>query len=215
MLPCQLATQPSQHVPQALLDNKTFTYSKRPLKLLCCCPQDEIQREETTANVKFLFVDCGPLKQMLTAHCQLWRSKLTNLLNNLAATELRSLHDHFRWGQPSEGRHWKMGMLGAHIVGPCTPSWLAASCWPAHACCSNCPALYGIGCCITGVLRPYLLHLDTGLPLSHWPRPHRTWSSWQRLCPSTRSLWMTRPELLDALSHLGKLTTGMGPVWVC
>lgn len=64
--------------------------------LLHACLQDEIQREETTANVKFLFVDCGPLKQMLTAHCQLWRSKLTSLLNNLAATELRSLHDHFR-----------------------------------------------------------------------------------------------------------------------
>lgn len=64
--------------------------------VLLCHLQDEIQREETTANVKFLFVDCGPLKQMLTAHCQLWRNKLTTLLNNLAATELRSLHDHFR-----------------------------------------------------------------------------------------------------------------------
>jgi hypothetical protein len=65
--------------------------------VLCwCCLQDEIQREETTANVKFLFVDCGPLKQMLTAHCQLWRNKLTTLLNSLAATELRYLHEHFR-----------------------------------------------------------------------------------------------------------------------
>lgn len=66
------------------------------LNTVLCCLQDEVEREETTANVKFLFVDCGPLKQMLTAHCQLWRNKLTNLLNNLAATELRSLHDHFR-----------------------------------------------------------------------------------------------------------------------
>lgn len=58
--------------------------------------QDEIQHEETTANVKFLFIDCGPLKQTLTAHCELWKTKLTNLLNNLAAAELRSLHDYFR-----------------------------------------------------------------------------------------------------------------------
>lgn len=72
--------------------------------LLCChlfpsaphTSQDDIQHEETTANVRFLFVDCGPLKQMLTAHCQLWKSKLSNLLNNLAAAELKSLHDYFR-----------------------------------------------------------------------------------------------------------------------
>lgn len=80
--------------------------------------QDEIQREEATANVKFLFVDCGPLKQMLTAHCQLWRSKLTNLLNNLAATELRALHDHFRCAIK-----WSVGLQAA--VGVCrAPVWL-------------------------------------------------------------------------------------------
>jgi dynein heavy chain len=60
--------------------------------------QDEIQHEETTANVKFLFIDCGPLKQTLTAHCELWKTKLTTLLNNLAAAELRNLHDYFRYG---------------------------------------------------------------------------------------------------------------------
>jgi hypothetical protein len=61
-----------------------------------CCLQDEIQHEETTANIKFLFVECGPLKQTLTAHCELWKTKLTGLLNNLAAAELRSLHEYFR-----------------------------------------------------------------------------------------------------------------------
>ncbi|WIA13292.1 hypothetical protein OEZ85_006876 [Tetradesmus obliquus] len=58
--------------------------------------EDEIQHEETTANIKFLFVDCGPLKQTLTAHCELWKTKLTGLLNNLAAAELRSLHEYFK-----------------------------------------------------------------------------------------------------------------------
>jgi dynein heavy chain len=36
------------------------------------------------------------LKQTLTAHCELWKTKLTGLLNNLAAAELRSLHDYFK-----------------------------------------------------------------------------------------------------------------------
>lgn len=63
---------------------------------LWVCQQDEIQHEETTANIKFLFVDCGPLKQTLTAHCELWKTKLTGLLNNLAAAELRSLHEYFK-----------------------------------------------------------------------------------------------------------------------
>eukprot|EP00879_Flechtneria_rotunda_P019356 GHRR01020328.1.p1 GENE.GHRR01020328.1~~GHRR01020328.1.p1 ORF type:complete len:1679 (+),score=578.13 GHRR01020328.1:143-5179(+) len=58
----------------------------------------EIQMEETTANIKFLFVDCGPLKQTLNMHCELWKAKLTNLLNNLAAAELRNLHEYFRNG---------------------------------------------------------------------------------------------------------------------
>lgn len=52
--------------------------------------------EETTANVKFLFIDCGPLKQALSSHCDLWRGKLAGLLNKQAAAELKALHDTFR-----------------------------------------------------------------------------------------------------------------------
>lgn len=61
--------------------------------------QDEVAHEETTANVKFLFIDCGPLKQALSNHCDLWRTKLTGLLNKQAAAELRALHDTFRCAQ--------------------------------------------------------------------------------------------------------------------
>jgi dynein heavy chain len=60
--------------------------------------QDEVAHEETTANVKFLFIDCGPLKQALSSHCDLWRSKLTGLLNKQAAAELRALHETFKAG---------------------------------------------------------------------------------------------------------------------
>jgi len=60
--------------------------------------QDEVAHEETTANVNFLFIDCGPLKQALSAHCDLWRGKLTGLLNKQAAAELRALHETFRSG---------------------------------------------------------------------------------------------------------------------
>lgn len=88
--------RPARHAAARLLFCATAVHAMADLCGALLPLQDEIQREETTANVKFLFVDCGPLKQMLTAHCQLWRSKLTTLLNNLAATELRSLHDHFR-----------------------------------------------------------------------------------------------------------------------
>ena len=60
--------------------------------------QDEVAHEETTTNVKFLFIDCGPLKQALSSHCDLWRTKLTGLLNRQAGAELRALHDTFKSG---------------------------------------------------------------------------------------------------------------------
>ncbi len=58
--------------------------------------QDEVGHEETTANIRFLFIDCGPLKQTLISHCELWRTKLTGLLNSMAANELRGMHEHFK-----------------------------------------------------------------------------------------------------------------------
>jgi dynein heavy chain len=58
--------------------------------------QDEVSHEETTANIKFLFIDCGPLKQTLIGHCDLWKQKLMSLLNQIADRELRALHDYFR-----------------------------------------------------------------------------------------------------------------------
>lgn len=57
--------------------------------------QDEVLGEDTTTNMRFLHVDCAPLKQALVGHCEAWVAKFTGLLNQLAAAELQELHDYF------------------------------------------------------------------------------------------------------------------------
>eukprot|EP00798_Chlamydomonas_sp_ICE-L_P021926 gene21926-28972_t len=57
--------------------------------------QDDVLIEESTTNMRFLRIDCGPLKQTLISHCENWNSKFTGLLNSLANTELLSLHNYF------------------------------------------------------------------------------------------------------------------------
>jgi hypothetical protein len=63
------------------------------------------QSEDSTTNMRFLRIDCGPLKQTLVGHCEQWVARFTGLLSQLAAQELKSLHDHFkqRWGPGSVG----------------------------------------------------------------------------------------------------------------
>jgi dynein heavy chain len=46
--------------------------------------------------MRFLRIDCGPLKQTLVGHCEAWVAKFTGLLSQLAAAELRSLHAYFK-----------------------------------------------------------------------------------------------------------------------
>lgn len=58
--------------------------------------QDEVQGEDTTTTMRFLRIDCGPLKQTLVGHCEAWVSKFTGLLNSLANSELSSLNEYFR-----------------------------------------------------------------------------------------------------------------------
>eukprot|EP00899_Mesostigma_viride_P014884 jgi/Mesvir1/23397/Mv21091-RA.2 len=57
--------------------------------------QDEIQAEDTITNMRFLRIDCGPLKQSLVGHCDTWVNKFTGLLNTLAANELSAIHSYF------------------------------------------------------------------------------------------------------------------------
>ncbi|KAK9846646.1 hypothetical protein WJX81_008333 [Elliptochloris bilobata] len=57
---------------------------------------EEIIAENTGEAVRFLFVDCGPLKQTLNGHCEAWSSKFSGLLQTKAARELAELHSHFQ-----------------------------------------------------------------------------------------------------------------------
>ncbi len=57
---------------------------------------DEVRGEDGATNMRFLRIDCGPLKQTLVGHCEAWVSKFTGLLGQLAATELRALHAFFK-----------------------------------------------------------------------------------------------------------------------
>lgn len=45
--------------------------------------------------MRFLKIDCGPLKQALVGHCEAWVRRFTGLLHQLAARELNSIHDYF------------------------------------------------------------------------------------------------------------------------
>lgn len=38
---------------------------------------DEIAGEDAAATMRFLRVECGPLKQALTQHCEQWTAKFT------------------------------------------------------------------------------------------------------------------------------------------
>ena len=58
--------------------------------------QDEVQGEDTSTNMRFLRLDCAPLKQSLVAHCEEWCGKFLDLLNTIAADELRAIHSHFQ-----------------------------------------------------------------------------------------------------------------------
>jgi hypothetical protein len=50
--------------------------------------------EDTTTNMRFLCIDCGPLKQALVSHSESWVQKFTGLLNQLALHEARAIHEY-------------------------------------------------------------------------------------------------------------------------
>nr|AML30862.1 axonemal inner arm dynein heavy chain 6 [Marsilea vestita] len=54
--------------------------------------QDDVQAEETITNVKFLRIDCGPLKNSIIGHCEGWANKFTTLLNSIARVELEDIY---------------------------------------------------------------------------------------------------------------------------
>ena len=54
-----------------------------------------IQNEETTTTIKFIRVECLPLKNTLNKHCHGWMTKFYQLLNNMTNQELTSLYEYF------------------------------------------------------------------------------------------------------------------------
>ncbi|XP_035806180.2 dynein axonemal heavy chain 2 [Amphiprion ocellaris] len=52
---------------------------------------NSIQQEETVFNIRFVRLDCSPLKSSLVQHCNEWQTKLTKLLSHMAGTRLKEL----------------------------------------------------------------------------------------------------------------------------
>lgn len=58
--------------------------------------QEEVIAEDAMSNMKFLRINCGPLKQSLINHCVGWVQRFTSLLHRLALTELQNIHQYFK-----------------------------------------------------------------------------------------------------------------------
>ncbi|KAI3375810.1 hypothetical protein L3Q82_004092 [Scortum barcoo] len=69
---------------------------KRLPELLSCKRYTEeankVQQEETVVNIRFVRLDCSPLKSSLVQHCSEWQTKFTQLLSHMASTRLKELH---------------------------------------------------------------------------------------------------------------------------
>ncbi|KAK7909360.1 hypothetical protein WMY93_014044 [Mugilogobius chulae] len=52
-----------------------------------------VQQEETVVIVRFVVLDCSPLKSALVQHCNEWQTKFTRLLSDIASSRLQELHE--------------------------------------------------------------------------------------------------------------------------
>ncbi|CAG9464381.1 unnamed protein product [Pedinophyceae sp. YPF-701] len=57
---------------------------------------EEVMAEDTSTNMRFMRVDCSPLKQSIHGHCNAWVGKFTGLLHDISSTELNNLFSYFR-----------------------------------------------------------------------------------------------------------------------
>eukprot|EP00064_Thunnus_orientalis_P006207 superscaffoldBa00000637_g6223 len=53
---------------------------------------NNVQQEETVVNIRFVMLDCTPLKSSLVQHCSEWQTKFTQLLRHMASNRLKELH---------------------------------------------------------------------------------------------------------------------------
>ena len=55
---------------------------------------NNVQTQETILNIQFVLLDCSSLKFSILAHCQEWQNKFTNLLFEIASTNLNDITVH-------------------------------------------------------------------------------------------------------------------------
>merc|ERR1739848_734082 len=55
---------------------------------------NNVQKEETLLPIAFLLLDSSPLKHSIVEHCTEWRNKFTDLLFEMAKSDLQSLTDY-------------------------------------------------------------------------------------------------------------------------
>ena len=65
---------------------------------------EDVSGEAPSENMRFLRVDCAPLKQSLATHCDGWVKKFTGLLNANANAELKALHESFETSKKALAR---------------------------------------------------------------------------------------------------------------
>lgn len=52
-----------------------------------------MELEDTVISIRFVKLDCSPLKASLVHHCNDWQTRLTELLTRMASTRLQDLHN--------------------------------------------------------------------------------------------------------------------------
>ncbi|KAF3697610.1 Dynein heavy chain 2, axonemal Axonemal beta dynein heavy chain 2 Ciliary dynein heavy chain 2 [Channa argus] len=57
---------------------------------------NSVQQEETVLNIRFVILDCSPLKSSLVQHCSEWQTKFTQQLSLMVTTRLRELHTYLQ-----------------------------------------------------------------------------------------------------------------------
>ncbi|XP_041842513.1 dynein heavy chain 2, axonemal [Melanotaenia boesemani] len=72
----------TQNKPVSFFDADIQRYSEEA---------NSIQQEETMFTIQCVMLDCSPLKASLVQHCIEWQTKLTQLLNQIASTQLKEL----------------------------------------------------------------------------------------------------------------------------
>lgn len=53
----------------------------------------DVELEDTVTCIRFVKLDCSPLKASLVHHCNDWQTRLTELLTRMACTGLQDLHN--------------------------------------------------------------------------------------------------------------------------